>query len=713
MSQTLFSPAWYKVSNLKVRIRKHADIHRHVYRGKVWYVLQDHVTGQFQRFTPQAYQLIGLMNGERTLQQIWDIACEKLKEDLPTQDEVINLVGQLNKANVVQTNVLPSIKHLHQRHQSEQKKKLLQQLKSPLSVRIPLLDPERFLAATSWIARCLFSKLGALCWLVMVILGVVLATLHWTELTNNLSDQVLGLENLLLMALVYPVIKLAHELGHGWAVKRWGGEVHEMGVMLLIFIPVPYVDASSASSFSNKHQRMIVGAVGVLAELFIAALAMTIWVLVEPGIIRALAYNVMLIGGISTLLFNGNPLLRFDAYYVLADFLEIPNLAARGNAQVGYLVKRYLFRIGAVRTNAYSKSESFWLALYAVASYIYRLFVMVAISLFVASKYFIIGILLAIWSVMSSLIIPILKVIVKPRQDPLMRRKSVKIYLGGGIVITGIALLLFYFPVPYQTYAQGVIYVPQDSYIRAKSSGFVDKVLVSGGRNVNQQDVLIQLHSPALIARESVLKAQVNEAKFRYEASVNNRTESDILLQELKYLVQEYQHVTRQMSNLEIVSPAEGRFVFAQRELEVGRYYNRGEVLGFVVNFDRLPLAAMISEDDIDKVRYQTRAVSIKLASQPKQQYSSAVIRQMPSSTHNLPSSVLTTDGGGLIVLDPNRAAEMKSYKSYFRVELDSSNAPIKRFDERVHVLFEHEPEPVAYRWYRSIRRLLLRQFDV
>ncbi|GAM62164.1 peptidase [Vibrio ishigakensis] len=101
------------------------------------------------------------MNGERTLQQIWDIACKELKEDLPSQDEVINLVGQLNKANVVQTNVLPSIKHLHRRSETEQRKKILQQLKSPLSVRIPLVDPERFLSATSGVARVIFSKFGA------------------------------------------------------------------------------------------------------------------------------------------------------------------------------------------------------------------------------------------------------------------------------------------------------------------------------------------------------------------------------------------------------------------------------------------------------------------------------------------------------------------------------------------------------------------------
>ncbi len=119
-----------------------------------------------------------------------------------------------------------------------------------------------------------------------------------------------------------------------------------------------------------------------------SAIAMIIWVTAEPGVVRAMAFNVMLIGGFSTLLFNGNPLLRFDAYYVLADYLEIPNLASRGNTQVGYLVKRYLFAVNGLKSAAQSASESAWLAGYAVAAYIYRLFVMVAISVFVASQYF-------------------------------------------------------------------------------------------------------------------------------------------------------------------------------------------------------------------------------------------------------------------------------------------------------------------------------------
>ena len=713
MSSSLFSQSWYKVANLKVRLRKHANIHRHVYRDRVWFVLQDHMTGQFQRFTPQAYQVIGLMDGERSLQEVWDIACDSLGDDLPTQDEVIQLVGQLNKANVIQTDVLPNIELLQRRRKSEEQKKLLQQLKSPLSIRIPILDPECFLNATRWVANLVFSYFGALCWLAVMMMGTTLAAIHWDELTQNLSDQVLGVQNLLIMALVYPMVKLVHELGHGYAVKRWGGEVHEMGVMLLIFIPVPYVDASTASSFGNKRHRMLVGAVGVLGELFMAALAMIVWTLVEPGLLRAMAYNVMLIGGISTLLFNGNPLLRFDAYYVLADYLEIPNLASRGNAQVGYLVKRYLFRISEARTNAYSRSESMWLSGYATAAYIYRLFVMVAISLFVASQYLVIGVLLAFWSIWSSLVLPILKVITKPMKEPLMRRKQKRIYLLSSIMVGALFGLLFFFPLPYSTYAQGVLYVPQQSYVRAEVSGFVDEVIAGESTQVESGQLLLRMNAPDVQAEVSVLKAQLREAKVRYEASVTSRSESDILLQELKFIEQEYQSVVERLNSLALYSLETGVFTLPNRQGIEGRYFNRGEIIGYVVDYQSLPLTVMISEDDIDRVRTQTRAVALKFVSMPNQEFQAKVLRHIPASTKSLPSSVLTTDGGGMIALDPNRAEELQSYHSYFRLELGSEGAPQYRFDERVHVLFEHDAEPIVYRWYRAIRRVFLRQFDV
>ena len=156
-------------------------------------------------------------------------------------------------------------------------------------------------------------------------------------------DRVLVPENLLVMWLVFPVLKLAHEFGHAFAVKTRGGEVHEMGVMIMVLTPVPYVDASSAWAFRSKWQRIRVGAAGMMVELFIASLALFLWLSAEPGVFRGVLYNVILIAGISTVLFNANPLLRFDGYYILMDWLEIPNLRQRSTQYWAYLAERYLF----------------------------------------------------------------------------------------------------------------------------------------------------------------------------------------------------------------------------------------------------------------------------------------------------------------------------------------------------------------------------------
>ncbi|MBO9481006.1 efflux RND transporter periplasmic adaptor subunit [Salinisphaera sp. G21_0] len=713
MSGSLFSSSWYKVADLKVRLRKHAHIHRHVYRDNVWYVLQDHVTGQFHRFKPAAYQIIALMDGTRTLQQIWEIACEELGDNLPTQDEVIQLVGQLNKANVIQTDKLPDIDQLQKQRSQVIRNKWLQQIKSPLSIRIPLVDPEAFLSATSSIAIAIFSRLGAIAFLFIILLGGVLAITHWEPLTENLSDRLLATENLLMMALVYPFVKLIHELGHAYAVKRWGGEVHEMGVMLLVMFPVPYVDASAASSFHNKYQRMFVGAVGILGELLMSAIAMIIWVSVEPGVVRALAFNVMLIGGFSTLLFNGNPLLRFDAYYVLADYLEIPNLAARGNAQVGYLVKQYLLKVQGLKSVTQSRSESIWLVGYAVLSYIYRLFVMVAISLLVASKYLFIGVLLACWSIWSSLLAPITKMIAKPVSDPQLWHKRKTIYLYSCICVGLVLSLLLMIPMPYQTYSQGVVYIPQEAIIRAPANGFIEKQWAETGSEVSAGDSIFTMDAPELIARKKVLTAQASEARLRYQAAIDDRTQSDILSQEVQFINNELLEATERIRALTINGVTDGELVVIDRSGIDGKYFQRGDVLGYIVNYDHLPLTTVISESDIDQVRNQTKQVSLKFSSSPNQEYHAEIIRQHPSSTHILPSHILSTEGGGLIALAPDREYELQSYQGYFRVDIEAENAPRQRFDERLHVLFEHDPEPLFWRWYRDIRRLFLRQFDV
>ena len=325
MAGTLFSPSWYRVAGLKPRLRTHVDIHRHSYRGTIWFVLQDHSSGRSHRLTPAAYAFIGLMDETRTVQNIWDLCNERGGRDAPTQDDVVRLLGQLHAADALICDVPPDTRELFRRFQRQRRQTWRQRLWTPLAIRVPLFDPDAFLERTAFLVRPLFGRLGALIWLAVVTAGLVLAGLNWSTLTEDVVDRVLAPQNLVLLWFVYPLVKAIHELGHAYATKIYGGEVHEIGVMFLVFVPVPYVDASAASSFPDKRQRMAVGAIGIGVEMLLAAVAVFVFAHATIGLVHAIAYNVILIGGVSTILFNGNPLLRFDGYYVLTDALELPN----------------------------------------------------------------------------------------------------------------------------------------------------------------------------------------------------------------------------------------------------------------------------------------------------------------------------------------------------------------------------------------------------
>ncbi|MGC9328747.1 MAG: PqqD family protein, partial [Candidatus Hinthialibacter sp.] len=148
MKESIFSPFWYRVSKLQPRLRGHVQIHRHHYRGELWYILQDHATGRFFRFNPTTYQVIGLMDGERTVQDLWEKAVERFGDEAPTQGDMVNLLSQLHSIDGLVCDVPPDVSELLRRHQKIERNKWKQQLMSPLFFRIPLWDPGKFLDRT-------------------------------------------------------------------------------------------------------------------------------------------------------------------------------------------------------------------------------------------------------------------------------------------------------------------------------------------------------------------------------------------------------------------------------------------------------------------------------------------------------------------------------------------------------------------------------------
>ena len=712
--EELFSQSWYRVVNLRPRLRSHAQIHRHVYRGQDWYVLQDHSTGRFNRFTPEAYFFVGLMNGRRTMGEIWEAAGRQLGDSMPTQDEVIGLLSQLHRTDVLQGDIPPDMVEIRERQQQVRRNRFWGLLKSPMAMRFPLFDPDRFLNATMPMLRPLFGWLGLALWMLVVGGALIQVPSHWGDLATNLADRVLSLENLALLWLVYPLVKVLHEFAHAYAVKLWGGEVHEMGIMLLVLMPLPYVDATSASAFRLKRRRMLVGAAGVLAEMFLAALAMLVWINVEPGAVRALSYNVMLVAGVSTVLFNGNPLLRFDAYYVLSDYLEIPNLGTRGSRYLGYLLQRYLLGIKDVSFPPASAGEKRWLLFYALASFVYRIFISIRIVVFVAGKFFFVGVLLAAWSVSNMLVTPAVRSWKVLFQDGGMCKKRGRIIWTAAAGVGLTILLVGVVPVPLFTIAEGVVWVSEQARVHAGVDGFVDAVMAEPQQPVHAGDQLIACVNPELAVRVQVLAAELEEFRARHRVSVlADRTEAEILQEEIRRVEKELARERERLAALVVRSAADGRFLLPDAQNLPGRFVRRGTPLGYVVGPDQCRVRVVVPQEDIDRVRNGTRRIEARLAQDIDRILPARIVRAVPAASSELPSLALSLEGGGRIALDPRHAEAPQAFEKLFQFEMVIPGLASDRIGERVLVRFVHPPEPLAWRWYRLVRRLLLSRFDV
>jgi len=716
VAESMFSAYWYRVAGLKPRLKASVKIHRHYYRGRLWYVLQDGASGMNHRFPPQVHYVISIMDGCRSLQQIWEMALEHLGDDAPTQDEMVNLLGQLHAGDILLCDVLPDTLELFQRYQRKQRSKWMQRLWSPLSFKIPLWNPDAFLEKWLFLIRPLFGWLGFLLWISVVSTGWVTAAAHWPDLSKDVADQVLAPGNLVVLFFVYPTIKLLHELGHAFATKVWGGEVHEMGIMFLVFMPIPYVDASSAWGFRDKQRRVAVGAAGMVVELFLAALALMVWLNVEQGVVRAVAYNVILIGGVSTLFFNGNPLLRFDGYYIFADLVEIPNLASRANQYLGYLWQRYLFGIKTVNSPVTASGERFWFSIYGIASAIYRIFITFSIILFIAGKFFFIGVIFAIWAASTMLVVPIVKAFRFVSSNPHVQQNRVRTLAVTAATLVLAIVLLGFVPMPLNTYAEGVVWLPEQAMVRARTDGFIREVVAKPNSVVKSGQLLMRLDDPVLTSQRLVALHQLEELQAKYnDVWMNNdRVKAQIFSEQMKSVQAELDQLNDKIDKLTVKSESAGIFVLPQADDLPDRFLKKGGLIAYIVQYPITTIRGVVTQDNIGLVRGRTESVQIRLAERIKDPYDATILREIPAANDELPSPALGLAGGGVIPVNPSEKQENKAYESVFQFDLSIPAVIDPHFiGERVYIRFDHGGEPLISQWYRLARQLFLRKFSV
>jgi putative peptide zinc metalloprotease protein len=715
VARSIFSPSWHNVAALKPRLLAHARFHRHMYRGQPWHVVQDTTGGKFHRLTPGAHTFVRRMDGAHTVQELWDQACRSGGDDTPTQNEIVDLLSQLHANDLLHCDVSPDAAQVLERFRKQRRSRWKQRFGNPMSIRIPLIDPDAFLTrAAPWLGRA-FSRAGALIWLSVVLPAMLLAAEHWSGLTENLSDRLLSAQNLTMLALLYIPIKVLHELGHGAATKRWGGAVPEMGIMMLVFAPVPYVDSSTSSAFPERSRRAVVAAAGMLVETFIAALAMYAWVLLEPGLARAIAFNVMLVAGVSTVLVNGNPLLRFDGYYIFCDLIDIPNLAQRGQRYCTYLADRYLFRAHDLEEPAESPAERRWLAAYTVSSWFYRIFLTIGIILFIADQFFIFGACIALWALFQFIGMPIYKATRHIRRSPTLARirpRAARLALGLTCAAVLIATLV---PMPLRTQAEGVVWLPDNSLLRARVDGVFSNWLVEPGQRISRGSPIATLDDPKLDAELASARAAVDEFQARYDAQAfTEPAAAEVLVQQLEQRRQRLAHAEERHARLIVLAESDGVLIAPQAVDMPGKFFRKGELLGYLLDRGKLIARVAVSQSDIDLVRTQLARAELRLADSLDEIYTVSTVRAMPGAVEELPSAALASSGGGSIATDPQDQNSLKVLERIFLFDLDlDGQVRPERFGTRVHVRFEHLYEPLASQWYRRLRQLFLSRFDV
>lgn len=705
---------WETLSGLKPQVRSDISFFCHVYNSVTAHIAHDRLANKYHRLTAPAHAFIRRMDGKTTLADI--------RADLENQNEVegenqdfAQLVDQLKSLELIRTGETPNAKSIEQRMVRERRQHRLAALKNPLYIRVPLFDLTRVLDIIEPPMRWAFTPVVGVLYAMLIATALVMAGIHWDSLTEGGLDRFISAENLTLLALVYPVLKLVHEFGHAVVVRHYGGNVRELGVMFLLFMPVPYVDASSSITFTNKWHRIFVDGAGILVELGMASVAMFVWVLAEPGIVRAVAHNVMIISGVSTLLFNGNPLQRFDSYYLLCDLVEIPNLAIKSTKYYSYLISRYLIGIYRQFEYEFVPVERRWFLFYAPLSFLYRSMVLITIALHLGEKYFFVGVILGGWTVFNMFGMPILKGMEFLFFHPSLSGKRKSAIVRAGLLAAALVAVTFV-PIPDNVVSQGVVWLPDDSALRSSSDGLVQSVQYPSGTQVLAKDILIVMKNPRLEADRRKEVSEIQALSQQLEADkVTDQVAASITLERLTASRERLQAIEASIEGLVIRAPHDGIFEAANVLDLPGRFLPRGAQAGYVLEPDNnASIKVAVPAIDADLVRDHVQSIDVRFAGRIGDVYQANLVSWSPTATLNLPSPVLSLQGGGPFAVETENDDQPKLVNPIFVATIQIPGADLsQRFGSRAFVRFDLGWEPAAMVVYRIVRRNFLKRFAV
>jgi len=692
-TENLNDPAERRKS-VRLKVRPDLQVYAQKYEGKTFQVVKDPVCLRYYRFSKQEYFVFNLFDGEHTLEQVRDRFEDEFKPHRLEYQDLEVFARQLVTAGLVQHEHYGAGKHLFGRRAKQRRFKRLAAFANILYLKIPVFDPDRLL---NWMYKYLswiFTR-----WFMLLSLGLMVAaiahvTLHFDTFYSKLPayQEFFSLNSIMYMWISLGIVKVIHEFGHGLSCKAFGGESHEMGILLMCLSPALYCNVTDAWTLADKWKRIIISFAGIYVELVIAAIATFVWWYTpQYPVTNNIALCVMVLCSVSTVLFNANPLMRFDGYYILADWLEVPNLREKSTKYLNNLFLSNALGV-EVPPEPYMVPWRRWLfVVYAIGSWVYRWVVMFGILWFLADfmgpKLKILSQLLAIVSLASIFVMPTYKIIKNIRQrGRLPDMKSTRVYITLAI-FGGVIAAFFLVPLPVSRIRDtGLVVVDPGASepVLLPEPARLTALEVKPGQQVRKGQVLGRFASEQLNVDAARAVAQ-SESQWRAVEQLNNAA-TKAGTQNDENAVQRYRVEASQAREKaiaadkqsailnkrlaairELVAPRDGTVLAAPAPEEVGKLFDRGfnesTPVFSVGDPSRLQVRVPVSPPDYRLIQEELRSleqrklpveldVSILVKGRSDRQFTGKVRRLPPQNAEKVDIQ-LTQRGGGPLAVKP------------------------------------------------------------
>ncbi len=711
-----FSESWYRIAGLRVSLHPTVTVRKQRFRGETWYVLRDPFNNTYFRLRPEAHDFVIRLRPDLTVEEVWKDCLEREPDNAPGQEDVIQLLTQLYYANLLHFETPADSAKLFERYRNRRRREMQSRLLSIMFMRIPLLDPDNLLKRLMPFFKWVISPLGATLWLAVVVAAVKLVTERFDQVTNQ-AQGILAPDNLFLMYVSLVAIKAIHEFGHAVVCRRFGGEVHTMGVMLLVFTPLPYMDATSSWSFRSRWQRAFVGGAGMIAEIFVAALVVFLWAYTGEGTLHSLAYNVMFIASVSTVLFNGNPLLRFDGYYILTDLLDIPNLYTRAVRHLRHLVERYAFGYKESFSPTRNVKEAFWLSVFGVMSGIYRVVVFSGIIFFVADKFLLAGLVMALICVVSWGLVPVFRLVKYLTASPRLARTRVRAAaVCAGFFVLVLSFLAL-FPFPNRFRAPGVIESVRYVRVVNDAPGYVSHIRAPSGSKVHPGTPLIELSDRELdLEIEATLAQRSESLAMELKALHSQAADLQPLRKRLETVDAKLKDLKLQQGALVVRARESGTWVAPPIQELVGTWIPRGAVLGQIVNHGGFRFSAVVSQNEAaDLFTGQIKGAEVRIYGEGGKNLEVSEYQIIPFRQERLPSAALGWRGGGEVSVSLKDQTGLQAAEPFFQIyaEIPSDQGAVLLHGRSGKLRFTLDPNPLLFQWAHLFRQFLQKRYQL